>query len=269
MKVSIRAIFIGLPFGADDPGRCRRATDRITVASLAVSARIWQRVAPAGQDVNAIHLFHASFRLPAVIPKNASRMLRPGVPHALPAITVPVTATLADRRYGIAAEKPGGRNLVDPDHCRLSRRAFAALVPHVGRNSAQRAFRQIDAPWRITLSLIRPTMLTRFHARRVAPRSNGLRFGRILPKRFDRLAWRRSRRHARRRPSEASATQARQRRREARMKRITRRSILAAAPAVVALPAVPARAAKNYGPGVTDTEIKIGNTAPYSGPASS
>ncbi len=25
---------------------------------------------------------------------------------------------------------------------------------------------------------------------------------------------------------------------------------------------------KNYGPGVTDTEIKIGNTAPYSGPAS-
>ena len=31
----------------------------------------------------------------------------------------------------------------------------------------------------------------------------------------------------------------------------------------------PARAAKNYGPGVTDTEIKIGNTGPYSGPASS
>jgi ABC-type branched-subunit amino acid transport system substrate-binding protein len=37
----------------------------------------------------------------------------------------------------------------------------------------------------------------------------------------------------------------------------------------MALAAVPARAAKNYGPGVTDTEIKIGNTAPYSGPASS
>ena len=53
------------------------------------------------------------------------------------------------------------------------------------------------------------------------------------------------------------------------MKRITRRSILAAAPAAVALAAVPARAAKNYGPGVTDTEIKIGNTGPYSGPASS
>jgi branched-chain amino acid transport system substrate-binding protein len=31
----------------------------------------------------------------------------------------------------------------------------------------------------------------------------------------------------------------------------------------------PVRAAKNYGPGVTDTEIKIGNTGPYSGPASS
>jgi hypothetical protein len=27
-------------------------------------------------------------------------------------------------------------------------------------------------------------------------------------------------------------------------------------------------AAKNYGPGVTDSEIKIGNTAPYSGPLS-
>jgi ABC-type branched-subunit amino acid transport system substrate-binding protein len=53
------------------------------------------------------------------------------------------------------------------------------------------------------------------------------------------------------------------------MNRITRRSILAAAPAAVALAALPARAAKNYGPGVSDTEIKIGNTAPYSGPASS
>jgi branched-chain amino acid transport system substrate-binding protein len=31
----------------------------------------------------------------------------------------------------------------------------------------------------------------------------------------------------------------------------------------------PARAEKQYGPGVTDTEIKIGNTVPYSGPASS
>jgi branched-chain amino acid transport system substrate-binding protein len=53
------------------------------------------------------------------------------------------------------------------------------------------------------------------------------------------------------------------------MKRITRRSILAAAPATAALAAIPARAAKQYGPGVTDAEIKIGNTGPYSGPASS
>ncbi len=53
------------------------------------------------------------------------------------------------------------------------------------------------------------------------------------------------------------------------MKTITRRSILAAAPGAVALAALPARAEKKYGPGVTDTEIKIGNTGPYSGPASS
>jgi hypothetical protein len=30
-----------------------------------------------------------------------------------------------------------------------------------------------------------------------------------------------------------------------------------------------AAAEKKYGPGVTDTEIKLGQTAPYSGPASS
>ena len=57
------------------------------------------------------------------------------------------------------------------------------------------------------------------------------------------------------------------------MQRLTRRTILAAAPAALAfggpiLAARPARAAKQYGPGVTDSEIKIGNTAPYSGPAS-
>jgi ABC-type branched-subunit amino acid transport system substrate-binding protein len=56
------------------------------------------------------------------------------------------------------------------------------------------------------------------------------------------------------------------------MKRLTRRTMLAAAPAALALCGSltapwPARA-KNYDPGVTDTEIKIGNTAPYSGPAS-
>jgi branched-chain amino acid transport system substrate-binding protein len=53
------------------------------------------------------------------------------------------------------------------------------------------------------------------------------------------------------------------------MKRITRRAILAAAPGAIALAALPAHAEKQYGPGVTDTEIKIGNTGPYSGPASS
>jgi branched-chain amino acid transport system substrate-binding protein len=53
------------------------------------------------------------------------------------------------------------------------------------------------------------------------------------------------------------------------MKRFTRRTILAAAPSVLAVAALPARAAKQYGPGVTDTEIKIGNTCFYSGPASS
>jgi ABC-type branched-subunit amino acid transport system substrate-binding protein len=53
------------------------------------------------------------------------------------------------------------------------------------------------------------------------------------------------------------------------MKHLTRRSILAAVPvAALTLKAWPARA-KSYGPGVTDTEIKIGNTVPYSGPASS
>src|SRR5215475_8472549 len=57
------------------------------------------------------------------------------------------------------------------------------------------------------------------------------------------------------------------------MKRLTRRTILGAAPAALAfgsplLVARPAPAAKQYGPGVTDNEIKIGNTGPYSGPLS-
>jgi branched-chain amino acid transport system substrate-binding protein len=57
------------------------------------------------------------------------------------------------------------------------------------------------------------------------------------------------------------------------MKRLTRRTILAAAPSALALggPLLapwPARAANKYGPGVTDHEIKIGNTGPYSGPLS-
>jgi branched-chain amino acid transport system substrate-binding protein len=52
------------------------------------------------------------------------------------------------------------------------------------------------------------------------------------------------------------------------MTNLTRRTILAAAPGALAAAALPARAARKYGPGVTDTEIKIGNTAPYSGPLS-
>jgi branched-chain amino acid transport system substrate-binding protein len=57
------------------------------------------------------------------------------------------------------------------------------------------------------------------------------------------------------------------------MKQLTRRTLLAAAPALAfggpLLATRPVRAAKQYGPGVTDTEIKIGNTCFYSGPASS
>ncbi len=57
------------------------------------------------------------------------------------------------------------------------------------------------------------------------------------------------------------------------MKDLTRRRILASAPVAFALGSPllaswPARAAKNYGPGVSDGEIKIGNTGPYSGPLS-
>jgi branched-chain amino acid transport system substrate-binding protein len=52
------------------------------------------------------------------------------------------------------------------------------------------------------------------------------------------------------------------------MTQLTRRTILAAAPGALAAAALPARAAGTYGPGVTDTEIKIGNTSPYSGPLS-
>jgi ABC-type branched-subunit amino acid transport system substrate-binding protein len=42
----------------------------------------------------------------------------------------------------------------------------------------------------------------------------------------------------------------------------------AAAVALAALASSPALAQKQYGPGVTDTEIKLGQTMPYSGPAS-
>jgi branched-chain amino acid transport system substrate-binding protein len=44
--------------------------------------------------------------------------------------------------------------------------------------------------------------------------------------------------------------------------------VIAASCAALALAAAPAKAEKKYGPGVTDTEIKIGNINPYSGPAS-
>ena len=50
---------------------------------------------------------------------------------------------------------------------------------------------------------------------------------------------------------------------------LTRRSILAAAPSAFALAALPAHAQKKYDTGASDSEIKIGHTNPYSGPASS
>ena len=61
--------------------------------------------------------------------------------------------------------------------------------------------------------------------------------------------------------------------REVAMKNLPRRTILAAAPTLAAagmsLGAERARAARSYDSGVTDSEIKIGNTCFYSGPASS
>ncbi len=53
------------------------------------------------------------------------------------------------------------------------------------------------------------------------------------------------------------------------MKHLTRRTILAAAPSILTVASLPARAAKKYDTGATDTEIKIGNTCFYTGPASS
>ena len=49
---------------------------------------------------------------------------------------------------------------------------------------------------------------------------------------------------------------------------LTRRTLLAAVPSAIALGAVPAFAQKKYDTGASDTEIKIGHTNPYSGPAS-
>jgi branched-chain amino acid transport system substrate-binding protein len=50
---------------------------------------------------------------------------------------------------------------------------------------------------------------------------------------------------------------------------LTRRLISIASLAAAMLAATAAHAQKQYGPGVTDTEVKIGNIMPYSGPASS
>jgi branched-chain amino acid transport system substrate-binding protein len=52
------------------------------------------------------------------------------------------------------------------------------------------------------------------------------------------------------------------------MSSLTRRTLLAATPAALMFGCPLVARAKQYGPGVTDSEIKIGNTAPYSGPAS-
>ena len=45
-------------------------------------------------------------------------------------------------------------------------------------------------------------------------------------------------------------------------------TVTALAALMLALAATSALAQKHHGPGVTDTEIKIGTTTPYSGPAS-
>src|ERR1700710_1787913 len=53
------------------------------------------------------------------------------------------------------------------------------------------------------------------------------------------------------------------------MKDFTRRAVVGlGAGAAMTCVVDRARAAKDYGPGVTDTEIKLGTTAYYSGPAS-
>ena len=47
-----------------------------------------------------------------------------------------------------------------------------------------------------------------------------------------------------------------------------RTALIGLSAALIALASVPALSAGQYGPGVSDTEIKLGNTNPYSGPAS-
>jgi branched-chain amino acid transport system substrate-binding protein len=53
------------------------------------------------------------------------------------------------------------------------------------------------------------------------------------------------------------------------MKNLTRRTLLAAAPSAAALVSIRVHAAGRYDTGASDSEIKIGHTNPYSGPASS
>src|SRR3954452_16031518 len=52
------------------------------------------------------------------------------------------------------------------------------------------------------------------------------------------------------------------------MMQLTKRILLASAAATLVAVTSPALAQKKYDPGASDTEIKIGNTNPYSGPAS-
>jgi branched-chain amino acid transport system substrate-binding protein len=52
------------------------------------------------------------------------------------------------------------------------------------------------------------------------------------------------------------------------MMQLTKRMLLASAAATLVAVASPALAQKKYDPGASDTEIKVGNTNPYSGPAS-
>jgi hypothetical protein len=51
-------------------------------------------------------------------------------------------------------------------------------------------------------------------------------------------------------------------------KSTVRRALLVAAAAALAGTGLPAAAAGKYGPGASDSEIKLGQTMPYSGPAS-
>src|SRR5690242_17906585 len=48
-----------------------------------------------------------------------------------------------------------------------------------------------------------------------------------------------------------------------------RTALVSLSAALIALASAPALSAGQYVPGVSDTEIKLGNTNPYSGPASS